>query len=346
MDFSSLNKPIQLRRHRARPSKYGWVVVFLLIWIPLTALVTANNFLLIVFIMMMGLVGVSHGLARSNISAVTLSRQFPDEIFADTPFSVTYRARTSRKLWGSMALTFKEGPPLKGAAAGTLLSRVPPDETVVSRGLFALPTRGDHRVMEGKLQSSFPFGLAEYSRVCGDSQMVLVFPKIESMDEQIPMYLGGSGRGVEKTDPFGTIPYLLRDYVPGDPYKHIDWKKTAQTGSLITRVFSEEGAREVTIRLPGNASERAISRAASLVVHFATKDTPVWLQGPGINLGPGRGKEFARKLLTILARWQNGSHEITEQDQAPGAVVEIDRLGALSWEERGQELTGGIKRTG
>jgi uncharacterized protein (DUF58 family) len=156
------------------------------------------------------------------------------------------------------------------------------------------------------------------------------------VDADIPLYLGGSGRGVEKSDPSGTTPYLFRNYVPGDPYKHIDWKKTAQSGGLVTRVFSDEGTRDVTIHVPANASERSISRAASLIVHFARKGTPISLQGPGLNVGPGYGRDFVRKLLTILARWQHDPQAVSEQDGSERVIVDINGSAELSWEDGGQ----------
>ena len=158
------------------------------------------------------------------------------------------------------------------------------------------------------------------------------------MEEDVPPWVGGSGKGLERPDPFGTIPYQFREYVPGDPYKHIEWKKTASTGGLITKVLSDEGAREITIRMPREASERTISRAASLVVHFARSGRPICLQGPGILLGPGRGKEFAVKLLTTLARWENTAGELALPDFSPDIVVEIGQAGEFVWRRSGEPL--------
>ena len=204
-----------------------------------------------------------------------------------------------------------------------------------SKDTTPLPKRGDHRIPEGMLKSSFPFGLATYWRRCGGEESVLVFPHIQSVEEDIPINLGGFGRGREKADPFGTVPYLFRDYVPGDPYKQIDWKKTARSGNLVTKVLSEEGAREITLQLPANASERAVSRAASLVVHFGRQGIPVSLRGPGFQIEAGRGKEFSRKLLSILARWPQSPEMASGQDQSSGLVVEIDDSGDFLWKQSG-----------
>jgi uncharacterized protein (DUF58 family) len=320
---------------RIRPTRSGWILIFLLLWIPLTAIGTANNFLLIIFAMMVGLALVSHMLARKNVKTVQLSRRFPDEIFAGNVFTVRYLVKTDRRPWGAVTLNFVEAPPLQGATEGVTFSHIPPGDAVSVNGSFSVPSRGDKRIFPGLLTSAFPFGLASYSRSCGPAESMLVFPQINSVEEDVPPWVDGSGKGLERPDPFGTIPYQFREYVPGDPYKHIEWKKTASTGGLITKVLSEEGAREITIRMPRDASERTISRAASLVVHFARSARPICLHGPGILLGPGRGKEFAVKLLTTLARWENKADAPTLPDFSPDIVVEIGQAGEFVWRRSG-----------
>ncbi|MFH1117341.1 MAG: DUF58 domain-containing protein [Pseudomonadota bacterium] len=326
-----------------RPTPYGWGMAFLLFWIPLTAVFTANNFLLIVFIMMIGLVAVSHKLAKRNIESLKVKRRLPSEIYAQTPFSIKYGLTSDHQLWGSVTVLFEESAPLEGTNDGVKFPRVPPAETKTGYGYFVLPDRGDQTVSAGTLSSSFPFGLASYSRKCGDDEPVLVFPRIEPVADDIPLHEGGAGRGREQIDPLGTVPFFFRDYVPGDPYKHIDWKKTAQSGSLVTRILSEEGAREITLRLPADASERAISRAASLVVHFSRTAIPVALEGAGLRIEAGSGGEFSRKLLTILARWPNVPPTGSNSDPSRGVVVEIDDSGGFLWKRSGDgdELQSG-----
>lgn len=313
-----------------RPTPYGWVVVFLMVWIPLTALFTANNFLLIVFIMMAGLVVVSHRLAKRNVASVSFTRQFPDEVFADTIFSIHYRVKSPGLRWGSVTVTLQEQPPLEGAGEGVSLYRIPADGADFL-GMFTIARRGDQTIGPGYLISSFPFGLATYWHEYGTEETLVVFPKIEPVDDQIPTELGSRGRGLERPDLFGTVPYQLREYIPGDPYKLIEWKKSAQTGSLMTKILSEDGARDIMIRLPGGASEQAISMAASLVVHFGSKRTAVGLQGPGILVEPGQGKAFTTRLLTILARWDNSTAAAEVASTSYGALIEIDGSGELTW---------------
>jgi uncharacterized protein (DUF58 family) len=168
-----------------------------------------------------------------------------------------------------------------------------------------------------------------YSRNVAGAADVLVFPEIKPLEAEIPDRLTGMNGGREKPAAAGTVPFSFREYVNGDPYKTIDWKKSAHHARLISRVLSEEEAQEIVIRLPSHAGEQAISRAASLIVRFHRLNTPITLLGPGTVLGPGTGSAFVRRLLTTLARWGAGSGETPRGD--PSAVTfDIDDEGELT----------------
>ena len=106
---------------------------------------------------------------------------------------------------------------------------------------------------------------------------ILVYPPVETTDEFfeiIPMITGefesfARGRGDDL--------YLIREYMPEDSARHVDWKATAKSGSLKVREFSREDERKLRIVFdnpgPGNVSEQAyenaVTAAASLSWHFA-----------------------------------------------------------------------------
>ncbi len=159
---TEIENPDRSQRTKIRPTAYGWGLIFLLIWVPFTALATANNFLLIVFIMLVGTVLVSHSLAGKNVKSVTLIRRLPEEIYADTPFLVKYLVKSSRPIWGSLTLKFRETEPLESPLDQFPLPPVPPDKTVERSHSFTLTIRGWKQLNPGLLESSFPFGLAVY----------------------------------------------------------------------------------------------------------------------------------------------------------------------------------------
>jgi uncharacterized protein (DUF58 family) len=320
---------------KIRLTFYGWIVVFLLVWIPTASMVTANNFLLIIFLMIAGFAVASDRLARSNLKSHELFRRFPDEIYAETHFQIEYFI-IGKNRRSSFALEFSENSPLGNLDSRVTFYRVDSGESARATKFLSLSARGDTQIESGMLSSRFPFNLAIYSRPCGFSESIIVFPHVEPINTEIPPEFGQIGSGLERADPFGTIPYNFREYVDGDPFKHIDWKKSAHAGTLITRILSEDSGREICIKLPQGASERAISRAASLIVHFGELRRPVSMQCPGIEIGPGSGREFTRRLLTILARWNNNLGKISDIQPRHATTVKIDRSGEFIWMRPGE----------
>ncbi len=328
----SIDKPEETRKPkvRIRATRAGWVCLFLLVWIPAAAVMTINNYLFIVFGLLVGTVITSHILATRNIRAAEVMRIFPDEIFARGPFTLRYAARSAADGWGAAALELTE-PSLDRDGEAVHVPRLSGSQSITVSRTASLPRRGDHHVGPILLSSSFPFGLAVYSTNVDRPRTVLVFPAIESIRDEIPHMIGDCGARIEKIDPFGTVPYHFREYSPGDPYKYIDWKKSARTGGLVTRVMAEEGAREITIRLPANPTERAISRAASLVVHFGDRGGPITLFGPGFARGPGTGRDFTRSLLAALARWERRNEAAPDVGPRFGPIIDVDRRGEYRW---------------
>lgn len=276
--------------------------------------------------MTLGVVTVSHMLARKNLRSVRLQRQFPNEIYADTQFSVQYRIETDAGIGGG-GFAVAESDPLTADDSSLMFPPIPNEDAVTASGRYSITARGEHLINKANLSTTYPFGLAKYSREIGESFLTVVFPKLEPLDKEITSRLTGSGLVTEHPDPFGTIPYGFRQYVIGDTYKHIDWKKTAQHGDLITRTLADEKTREILITLPGDASERAISRAASLAAHCVDSAIPVALIGPGVRIEPAQDRGHLRKILTVLALWERKDALIGGVDGFVGTIIHIESDG-------------------
>ena len=113
-----------------------------------------------------------------------------------------------------------------------------------------------------------------------------MYPPVEPTDEffeVLPLITGefetfARGRGDDL--------YLIREYMPEDSARHVDWKATAKSGSLKVREFSREDERKLRMVFdnpgPGTVSEQAyenaVTAAASLGWHFAEANAefPSW----------------------------------------------------------------------
>jgi uncharacterized protein (DUF58 family) len=87
----------------------------------------------------------------------------------------------------------------------------------------------------------------------------------------------------------GSDLYRIREYMPEDSARHVDWKATAKSGSLKVREFSREDERKLCIVFDNPAAqvispqayERAVNLAASLAWHFSSQGAEVSFVVPG-----------------------------------------------------------------
>jgi uncharacterized protein (DUF58 family) len=155
---------------------------------------------------------------------------------------------------------------------------------------LTFPVRGRYREKNFGLATRFPFSFLMKTRRMNLAREVVAYPVVdhtEQMLEVLPMVTGefeafARGRGYDL--------YRIRDYMPEDSARHVDWKATARTGALKVREFSREDERKLRIVFdnpaPGVvesvAYERAVRLAASLAWHFHHEDVEVSFAAPGL----------------------------------------------------------------
>ena len=178
-------------------------------------------------------------------------------------------------------------------------------ETELSADLeLRFQRRGRYAENSFGLATRFPFAFLTKTRRVPLTRTVLVYPPVEPTDEFLdilPMITGEveafvRGRGYDL--------YRIREYMPEDTARHVDWKATAKSGSLKVREFSREDERKVRLVFdnpaPGvlapEAYERAVALAASLAWHFASEDADLSFAAQGY-----QGDSDVYKFLAYLA---------------------------------------------
>jgi uncharacterized protein (DUF58 family) len=155
---------------------------------------------------------------------------------------------------------------------------------------ISFPARGRYCEKNFGLATRFPFSFLMKTRRINLAREVIVYPVVEATEqflEVLPMVTGEfetfvSGRGNDL--------YRIREYMPHDSARHVDWKATARTGALKVREFSREDERKLRIVfdnpapgvLPPVIYERAVRLAASLGWHFHHEDVEVSFVAPGL----------------------------------------------------------------
>src|ERR1700758_3744636 len=187
------------------------------------------------------------------------------------------------------------------------------------------------------LATRFPFAFLTKTRRVPLPRTVLVYPGVEPTDEFLdilPMITGEfetfvRGRGYDL--------YRIREYMPEDSARHVDWKATAKSGSLKVREFSREDERKLRLVFdnpsPGvlapEAYERAVALAASLAWHFASADADLSFAGQSYGGEPDIYKFLA--YLAVIEPGTDASDATTEKRRelrSADALLEMNLSGS------------------
>jgi len=208
--------------------------------------------------------------------------------------------------------------------------------------------RGHFQVGPTSLKSADLFGIFPGQKEFASTEYITVYPKVFGLEDL----------GFPADRPFGEIrggsPVFedplrvagLREYRPGDPLRRIDWKATARTGDLTSRVYEPSATRQLYLCLNIDTMEhawegylkaeleRAVSTTASVAIWAAEQKYAVGLLANGsfpeadrpIRLPPSRSRDQVIRILEALAVIQ----PLTLGDLAGALMRESGRMPAGS----------------
>jgi len=183
--------------------------------------------------------------------------------------------------------------------------------------------RGYYAIGPAAVRSSDVLGVFPRSELDDQQDHLLVFPRVFSMQELgLPAdrpFGDMKGRNRLYEDPLRIAG--LREYRPGDSLRRIDWKATARTGDLQSRVYDPSATEQLYLMLNidtlehawegylKDELERAVSVTASLAVWAAGQRFAVGLLANGaypdadrpIRLPPSRSRDQITRILEALA---------------------------------------------
>jgi uncharacterized protein (DUF58 family) len=192
--------------------------------------------------------------------------------------------------------------------------------------------RGLYRESSFGVATRFPFAFLTKTRDVALEREILVYPPIEPPDELFEILPLVRGEWESFVRGRGSDLYRIREYMPEDSARHVDWKATAKSGSLKVREFSREDERKLCIVfdnpaagvIPGSAYEQAVNLAASLAWHFSTHDAEVSFVVPG----HGRLTDLHEFLaqLAVIEPQKDPHAAIVAQAGSPRDLVRPDVL--------------------
>lgn len=154
---------------------------------------------------------------------------------------------------------------------------IPAAAEVAAEMDLCFPRRGRYQQNSFGLATRFPFAFLTKTRRVSLARETVVYPAVDLTDEFFEVLPLITGEFESYVRGRGDDLYLIREYMPEDSARHVDWKATAKSGSLKVREFAREDERKLRLIFdnpsPGTVSEQAyenaVTAAASLGWHFA-----------------------------------------------------------------------------
>ncbi len=237
-------------------------------------------------------------------------------------------------------------PPAPGIFEGMVyFPYLPPKAHLRADLRLCFERRGRYCESSFGVATRFPFAFLTKTRDIALSREILVYPPVEPPDELFEILPLVRGEWESFVRGRGSDLYRIREYMPEDSARHVDWKATAKSGSLKVREFSREDERKLCIVFdnPGageiseEAYERAVNLAASLAWHFSSQQADVSFRIPEF----GRSEElneFLGRLAVISPRqpsqaavWQGVDPVISDEYNIVLTASSREKLPAALW---------------
>ena len=303
-------------RRRYHPHWPGALFVGVTVLIGIGAINGQYNLLLGVFGLALGAMVFSGLLSGAMLMGVSVERAATGPATAGEPLRVSYTLRNANRLAPAFALSVAERD-APGSLSGlrAFAGHVGPGEAVRTRGVVTPSARGEARLTEIQVSTTFPFGVFRKSVRASAPAKIVVRPARLPLPPGALDAVASSGDtedAIDRRRGRGAEFYGLRDYAPGDSPRLIAWRATARLNTVVVRQNQEPRGRSVVCDLalsgaPDDASreadERAISMAATAVDECVARGWRVGLRvaGAGIDIEPGAGRRHESELLDALA---------------------------------------------
>lgn len=259
-------------------------------------------------------------LARRRPDAdVQVEREAPSAYSIGHAVEVAYRWRNATRTAARLRIREVRPERLGGLQPPRALT-VPPLGVVREEHSVVPARRGREDVGQFVVDSTGPLGLGVRRAVIELPWRIVVYPPIVSMRLRASVAQSlrrrELGRRPERQRGEGRLFESLREFVPGDDPRHVDWKATARRRKVITRQFEAERRQHVllvmdtgrllTADVAGVARlDYAVQAALELAYAAAQYDDNVGVMAfaDGVQhfVAPQRGQAGLKRVIDVLA---------------------------------------------
>jgi uncharacterized protein (DUF58 family) len=349
-EASQMNLPFEI-------TMGGAIMLVLIVIVGFSAWNTGNNLLFLVLAFLLAALIVSFFAGNICLKKLDVKMRFPETIVAGEPTRIFVSLTNRKRIFSSFSVVAEvRGHQRDRSVVADDLSAILPAwlavrwgrPPIVRRTLshfvqvgrgetselsheHIFPARGRFLIKDFELSTKFPFGFYRHRRrLPARETELIVLPPLEPFDHVATDTPLDTGRIEANKRGLGQDLLALRDYLPNDDLRRIDWKATARSRQLTVREFAAEDEVRVTVVLdnrldtstegvplrerisaeqsgkPVVASphfEVGVGRAASVIAHFAERDAEIRLiiRDEAAEFGSGRAHVYdAMRRLAIV----------------------------------------------
>jgi uncharacterized protein (DUF58 family) len=198
---------------------------------------------------------------------------------------------------------------------GIFFPSVGPGQTVGGSFTLTFEKRGEAKLKQLTVRSSFPLGLVEKVSQVEFEATILVLPKIYPLASRVLDDIKSSGSQQGRPSMLGPERWdmirNLRDYRPGDQLRNVHWKSSARRNQLTVKEYERPRPQRLLFILFGpkelddDAWEAAVTLTASFLEGFHQAQESVALvtcledRVETLELGDSVGMQNAMELLAL-----------------------------------------------
>ena len=308
-----------------RVTREGWMYIGGIIIVALAALNTGNNLLFLILASLIAIILMSGVLSSITLSGVGLRLELPEHIFAGQTVRARVELENEKMTLPSFSLRVEAAKKKKAPAPALLETPVyfpylPKRERVQQNVPITFTRRGAYRQDTFRIVTRFPFGFLQKARRVELGAEALVYPSVDPTRDffEILPALQGALESLSKGG--GHDLYALRGYVPTDSVRHVHWKASARSGSLMVREFTREDDCRVLLVLDPHVAEtisgtspsttavaaaerfeRAVTLCAGIAWHFYERNAQLQFRSAAMETSLAAADENIFAILKHLA---------------------------------------------
>jgi uncharacterized protein (DUF58 family) len=275
-------------RRQTTICREGWYYLVIVVLVLVGAVSKDVNLLLILAGMLLGALLLNWRAVRAALNGLKIERQLPSRLCAGDVLSVNLSLTNTRPRLGSWGVVVEEQIQRESIAErgngnhrrqpllrpSVLFPYVEAGQS--RKGVYRgrLPERGRYRFGPLRLSTRFPFGLFSRTITAGETETLIVLPRLGRLTEgwtsrRLEAFAGTQRR--QRPGAEGDF-YGVREWRGGDGRRLIHWRSSARLGRLVVRQFERPRTRDVAVVLNLWQPEHAAAEDAEnaeLAVGFA-----------------------------------------------------------------------------